>query len=136
MIYIVGAALAYSSSGVWTVSSLLDNPSSISSALLALSLLIKIGLAPAHFIVAEAYLGSSRFVAIFLSFFTRVALWVPLLLLVEMPSVPGVIILVATITLVLGSWSALLSSDVNRLLAHSGASQMGYLLLLFLQPSV
>lgn len=113
----------------------LDGGLTIPTVLLVISLIIKLGVAPAHFVVAEVYAGSAFVAVVFLSFITRVAFIIPLLGLLSIPVVRFELAILGVLSLLVAPWSALLSVDVSRFMAHSGAAQMGYILIILSVPS-
>lgn len=93
----------------------------------------KLSAAPFHFWAPDAYEGSTAWAVAFVSTVPKLAGAVAVARFVEAvvpaTSATGVVIaLVATLSMMLGNLAALTQTDLRRLMAYSGVSHAGYLL--------
>lgn len=94
---------------------------------------IKIGMAPLHAWLPDAYQSAPSSVATILAGGTTIvgvgALLRVSYLLFGALQIGKIFILLGLVTMILGAFMALVQSDLKRLLAYSGISQMGYVLM-------
>lgn len=94
----------------------------------------KIAMVPFHAWAGDVYQGAPTPVTIFLSVGSKAAGFAGLLRLLvvvfpELPGWTGVLSVLAAITLILGNTVAALQEDLKRLIAYSGISHAGFLLM-------
>lgn len=94
---------------------------------------IKIGMAPLHAWLPDAYQSAPSSISAILAGGTTIvglgALLRVTYLLFGVIDVGKIFIVLGIVTMVLGAFMALVQSDLKRLLAYSGISQMGYVLM-------
>lgn len=135
-IFLVGSSLIYAASGCHHLAlDSVDPLATTGCTVLTLALFVKVGLVPGHLIVAETYAGAPRFAAILLSLAPRLALLPPLVALAQLSALRRLFIASATVTVILAPFAALLATNVAKLLAHSGTTMIGYILLMLVDPS-
>ncbi|MEE8138876.1 MAG: NADH-quinone oxidoreductase subunit N [Thermoanaerobaculia bacterium] len=140
-----GIALVYGETGstrLPDVRSALQSPGEV-SLLLTLGLLLlvagfafKMSLVPFHAWSPDTYQGAPSPFVIFLSVAPKAASAVVLIRLLEIVSGdaaghrwPGLVALLAVLSMVVGNLLALVQQDIKRMLAYSGVAHMGYLLI-------
>lgn len=140
MIY--GFALLYGQTGTMALAGLAagwDAESTIlmkvGLGLVLLGLAFKLALAPFHVWAPDAYQGASAPVTAFMSVGTKAAAFAALVrvLLAALPDDPGKMLLplwiLAVLSMVVGSFSAAVQTNVKRLLAYSSIAHVGYLMM-------
>lgn len=139
-----GIALVYGLAGTLNIADLAVRLSAFGSQLPSLGIIalilfitgfgIKIGMAPLHAWLPDAYQSAPSSISAILAGGTTIVgvgalLRVSYLLFGATFSVGKVFIALGIITMILGAFMALVQSDLKRLLAYSGISQMGYVLM-------
>ncbi len=134
--FLFGAALVYAGTGTLTLSSMdaADLSKSITiagGALIAASLFFKISVFPFHLWVPDVYQGAPAPVTTFMATGTKAAAFAFLLpMAMLLPSDAAVLLAaIAVATMALGNLGALVQTDLKRLLAYSGISHAGTMLL-------
>jgi NADH-quinone oxidoreductase subunit N len=100
--------------------------------LFSLGLLFKLGAVPFHLWLPDVYEGAPSSVTTLFAVVPKLSIFVVLLRLmdaVHLPMMQGVFLVLAFLSLVLGSMLALFQKKLKRLLAFSGISHVGYALL-------
>lgn len=140
---LLGIAIVYSLAGSLNIADLAVRFSTYGAQLPMLAILalilfitgfgIKIGMAPLHAWLPDAYQSAPSSVSAILAGGTTIVGLGALLrvsyLLFGALGVGRVFVMLGIITMVLGAFMALVQSDLKRLLAYSGISQMGYVLM-------
>nr|ASU92997.1 NADH dehydrogenase subunit 2 [Proechimys roberti] len=120
-------------SGQWSVI-YSDNP--LISLALTLSLIMKLGLAPFHFWVAEVTQGTSLMSGMILLTWQKIA---PLSILMQIsPTInQPLIISSALLSALLGGWGGLNQTQLRKILAYSSIAHMGWMLVVMnFMPSI
>jgi NADH-quinone oxidoreductase subunit N len=95
----------------------------------------KLGVAPFHMWVPDVYQGSPTAVTLILSSASKIAAFAMAmrLLVIALPDLGGhwktMLMLVAAASIVLGNFAAIRQQSIKRMLAYSGISHMGFMLL-------
>ncbi len=148
--FLMGGVLLYGVTGTLEVSEMgsrlslargLDPLALVGAALLLLGFLFKTSAAPFHQWTPDAYEGAPHPIAAFMSVATKGVALIALLrifpgLIAGGESLLGVklrmaIALAAALTMIVGNLTALVQTNVKRMLAYSSISHAGYLLLAF-----
>lgn len=101
---------------------------------LLVGLAFKLSLAPFHMWTPDVYEGAPTSITAFMSVGTKVAVFIGLWRLLN-EAMPGlseqwglILSLIAILTMIVGNFSALLQTNLKRLLAYSSIAQAGYIL--------
>jgi NADH-quinone oxidoreductase subunit N len=148
--FLMGSVLLYGVTGTLDVSEMgsrlgvmngLDPLALAGSALLLLGFLFKASAAPFHQWTPDAYEGAPHPIAAFMSVATKGVALIALLRIFQgvIGSGEGIlgvklrmaIALVAALTMIVGNLTALVQTNIKRMLAYSSISHAGYLLLAF-----
>lgn len=143
-IMLLGIALIYGATGSFDLAIIktkivtLDQPLFyVGITLLSISFAFKISAVPFHFWVPDVYGGAPTFITAFMSTFVKVAAFGAFYHLVDsiFTQVPSYLsctfIGLSALTILVGNLAASYQSNVKRLLAFSGVSQAGYMLMIF-----
>ncbi|WP_299254142.1 NADH-quinone oxidoreductase subunit N [uncultured Cytophaga sp.] len=141
-IMLLGIALIYGATGSFDLATIKAAASTmpmfmIGITLLCISFAFKISAVPFHFWVPDVYTGSPTFITAFMSTFVKVAAFGAFYHLIAstftvVPSyLGGTFIGLSAITILAGNIAATFQTNVKRLLAFSGVSQAGYMLMVF-----
>ncbi len=140
---LLGITLIYGVTGSFDIaeiqSALLTKPSSpllITGVLmLVAAMLFKASVAPFHFWAPDVYTGSPSLVTAFMSTVAKVAAFGAMYklfaeaLVAKMPEVEPILVLFIILTFLIANFSALKQTSVKRIMAFSGVSHAGFLLL-------
>jgi NADH-quinone oxidoreductase subunit N len=148
--FLMGAVLLYGVTGTLDVSEMgfrlggmkgLDPLALAGAALLLLGFLFKVSAAPFHQWTPDAYEGAPHPIAAFMSVATKGVALIALLrvfpgLIAGGESLLGVklrlaVAIAAALTMIVGNLTALVQTNIKRMLAYSSISHAGYLLLAF-----
>ncbi len=145
-----GIALVYGAVGSFDTATiygaLLDNPfvpkwHFIGIVMLSIGLLFKIAAVPFHFWAPDVYEGSPALTTATMSTLAKVAAvaaFFKLMVLLNR-TVPGsyitVISIVSILSMTVGNLTALMQTNVKRMLAFSGISHAGFMLMVFFNPT-
>ena len=146
-VMLLGIAFIYGATGSFdfdTIASFSGKMSSqatlfyIGILLLSIAFAFKVSAVPFHFWVPDVYSGAPTFITAFMSTFVKVAAFgafYRMLFHIFADSLPSYLSLVfiglSAITILVGNIAASYQSNVKRLLAFSGVSQAGYMLMVF-----
>lgn len=103
--------------------------------MLVAAMLFKASVAPFHFWAPDVYTGSPSLVTAFMSTVAKVAAFGAMYklfsgaLIAKMPEVEPIIVLFIILTFIMANFSALKQTSVKRIMAFSGVSHAGFLLL-------
>lgn len=101
-------------------------PIKISFVLISLSLFFKLAIFPLHFWIPDIYEGSSWEVIILLSTLPKISV---LTIILQIIGYSNFFVLCALLSIIIGTIGALNQTKLKRLLAYSGISHMGFILL-------
>nr|ADC54881.1 NADH dehydrogenase subunit 2 [Pristurus guichardi] len=123
VILLAGAITAWQT-GQWGLS----QPGSATKTLLISALLLKLGIAPAHFWYPEILQGTTMTTALIISTWQKMA---PLALLyMTLDTLPTNLLLMLGLTsIIVGSWVGLNQTQLRKLMAYSSIGHMGWLLM-------
>lgn len=136
----MGMALIYCSAGSITLADLVtvDRGADLlfqgGFCLILLGIAFKLSLAPAHLWTADVYQGATAPVTALLSTASKLATVAGLILLLPMASglkVLDIMSFLSVASMILGTLSALVQTNLKRMLAWSSVGQMGYVALAF-----
>jgi NADH-quinone oxidoreductase subunit N len=141
-IMLLGIALIYGATGSFDLAAIKSAASPapmfyVGITLLSISLAFKISAVPFHFWVPDVYTGSPTFITAFMSTFVKIAAFGAFYHLVasiftEVPIYLSYTFMgISAITILAGNIAATYQTNVKRLLAFSGVSQAGYMLMIF-----
>ena len=141
-IMLLGIALIYGATGSFDLATIKTAASVqplfyVGITLLSISFAFKISAVPFHFWVPDVYGGAPTFITAFMSTFVKVAAFGAFYHLVDsiFTQVPSYLsctfIGLSGLTILVGNLAASYQSNVKRLLAFSGVSQAGYMLMIF-----
>lgn len=144
-IMLLGIALIYGATGTFDLSIIATKLTSVADqslfyvgiTLLCIAFAFKISAVPFHFWVPDVYGGAPTFITAFMSTFVKVAAFGAFYHLVDsiFTEVPTYLsytfIGLSALTILVGNLAASYQSNVKRLLAFSGVSQAGYMLMVF-----
>nr|AFP67697.1 NADH dehydrogenase subunit 2 [Urocotyledon inexpectata] len=118
------AALNALETGQWSI---LHCPTTCATITMTLAMMLKLGIAPAHFWYPEAIQGSTLTTALLLSTWQKLA---PLALLyMTLPHLPTQIMLtLGLMSAMLGGWMGLNQTQTRKILAFSSIAHMGWLI--------
>lgn len=142
-IMLLGIALIYGATGTFDLAAIKATTASDQSlfyvgvTLLCIAFAFKISAVPFHFWVPDVYGGAPTFITAFMSTFVKVAAFGAFYHLVDsiFTEVPAYLsctfIGLSALTILVGNLAASYQNNVKRLLAFSGVSQAGYMLMVF-----
>nr|YP_009520001.1 NADH dehydrogenase subunit 2 [Proechimys gardneri]ATB18158.1 NADH dehydrogenase subunit 2 [Proechimys gardneri] len=133
MILLMSIIMTMMYSGQWSII-YSNNP--IVSLTLTLSLIMKLGLAPFHFWVAEVTQGTSLMSGMILLTWQKIA---PLSILMQISPMTNqsLIISSALLSTLLGGWGGLNQTQLRKILAYSSIAHMGWMLVVMnFMPSI
>ena len=141
-IMLLGIALIYGATGSFDFATIEKAASSsplffIGITLLSIAFAFKVSAVPFHFWVPDVYTGAPTFITAFMSTFVKVAAFGAFYLMLDsiFESVPTylahTLIGLSALTIIVGNLAASYQDNVKRLLAFSGVSQAGYMLMVF-----
>ncbi|WP_417352468.1 NADH-quinone oxidoreductase subunit N [Flavobacterium alkalisoli] len=147
-VILFGIALIYGATGSFDVDTIYNTVSAgnipgwffIGIVLLTIGLLFKIAAVPFHFWAPDVYEGSPALTTATMSTLAKVAAMAAFFKLMKglNHEVPGtyvtIIIIVSALSMFVGNLMALKQSNVKRMLAFSGISHAGFMLMVFLSP--
>lgn len=135
-VFLYGSALLYAETGTLSLAGLAEadlgsDLTLVGAGLLAASLFFKVSVFPFHLWVPDVYQGAPTPVTALMSTGTKAAAFGFLLKVAfVLPSEgAGIVAAIAVLTMALGNLGALAQDDVKRMLAYSGVSHAGTLLL-------
>ncbi|WP_026209580.1 NADH-quinone oxidoreductase subunit N [Cytophaga aurantiaca] len=146
-IMLLGIALIYGATGTFDLAAIKIAASQqslfyVGITLLSISFAFKISAVPFHFWVPDVYGGAPTFITAFMSTFVKVAAFGAFYHLLDsiFTQVPSylsyTLIGLSALTILIGNLAASYQNNVKRLLAFSGVSQAGYMLMVFPMLSV
>nr|APC60699.1 NADH dehydrogenase subunit 2 [Trinomys paratus] len=133
MILLLSIIMTMMHSGQWTI---FNTNSQITSIILTLSLIMKLGLAPFHFWVAEVTQGTSLLSGMIMLTWQKIA---PLSILIQIYPLTNqyLIISSALLSTLLGGWGGLNQTQLRKILAYSSIAHMGWMLVVMnYNPSI
>ncbi len=142
-IMLLGIALIYGATGSFdlpTIKTSIETNQSlfyVGITLLCIAFAFKISAVPFHFWVPDVYGGAPTFITAFMSTFVKVAAFGAFYHLLdstfnEIPTyLSYTLISLSALTIIVGNLAASYQDNVKRLLAFSGVSQAGYMLMVF-----
>lgn len=141
-IMLLGIALIYGATGSFDFATIEKTASAdplffIGITLLSIAFAFKVSAVPFHFWVPDVYSGAPTFITAFMSTFVKVAAFGAFYLMLDsiFESVPTylshTLIGLSALTIVVGNIAASYQDNVKRMLAFSGVSQAGYMLMVF-----
>lgn len=147
-VILFGIALIYGATGSFDVETIYNTVSAgnipgwffIGIVLLTIGLLFKTAAVPFHFWAPDVYEGSPALTTATMSTLAKVAAMAAFFKLMKglNHEVPGtyvtIIIIVSALSMFVGNLMALKQSNVKRMLAFSGISHAGFMLMVFLSP--
>ncbi len=148
--FLYGVAMAYGATDTTSIAGIANGLAGrigsqplalLSFGLLAIGFLFKVSAAPFHMWTPDVYQGSPTPVTAFMSAATKVAAFAALTRVLMVAFHPliwdwtPVVIVVAAISVVVGSVLAIAQTDIKRMLAYSSVAQAGFILLGLTNPS-
>ena len=141
-IMLLGIALIYGATGSFDFATIEKAASAdpmffVGITLLSIAFAFKVSAVPFHFWVPDVYSGAPTFITAFMSTFVKVAAFGAFYLMLDsiFESVPTylshTLIGLSALTIVVGNLAASYQDNVKRMLAFSGVSQAGYMLMVF-----
>lgn len=141
-IMLLGIALIYGATGSFDLPTIKGMASDqiifyVGITLLSIAFAFKISAVPFHFWVPDVYGGAPTFITAFMSTFVKVAAFGAFYHLLDstFTAIPSylsyMLIGLSAVTIIVGNLGASYQSNVKRLLAFSGVSQAGYMLMVF-----
>ena len=146
-VMLLGIALIYGATGSFDFETIAAFTGKMSShatlfytgiLLLSIAFAFKVSAVPFHFWVPDVYSGAPTFITAFMSTFVKVAAFgafYRMLNLIFADGIPSylstVFIILSGLTILVGNIAASYQSNVKRMLAFSGVSQAGYMLMVF-----
>lgn len=139
-VLLLGFSVFYSATGTLDFSPVLhrkfvmegSGPYTLSVVLILFALLFKLGAAPFHFWVPDAYTGAMTSVTAFMSTAVKAALMVYLALRIDFifsySFISNLIEVFAVLSMLIGTYLALKQSNIKRMLAYSSIAHTGYML--------
>jgi NADH-quinone oxidoreductase subunit N len=142
-ILLFGIALVYGETGSFDVQGIYDytaraNPSAlyfIGAGLILIGILFKVSAAPFHFWAPDVYEGSPMLITAIMSTIGKIAGFAAFYRLfsssfiLSMPTYAWVLSAITALTMLIGNFSALNQDSFKRMLAFSGISHAGYMML-------
>ena len=131
-LYLLGVCFIFSSSltlslkDLYFISSFDLFSIKIGSILIILSLFFKLALFPLHFWIPDIYEGSSWEVLGLISTIPKISV---LILILQLNNFSDLLLISSLLSIVIGTFGALNQTKLKRLLAYSGISHMGFILL-------
>nr|AVP26548.1 NADH dehydrogenase subunit 2 [Cyanea nozakii] len=125
-IYLLGSALLFLSSGTCDIQILSDSCMTIEKTLIICALLFKLACAPFHVWAPEVYYGCDAKSLITIGTLPKIGV---ISVLIHMTPNASFILVVAILSLVIGSVGALNHTKINKILAYSGILNMGFILI-------
>lgn len=147
-IMLLGIALIYGATGSFDLATIKTTIASdqalfhVGITLLCIAFAFKISAVPFHFWVPDVYGGAPTFITAFMSTFVKVAAFGAFYHLLDsiFTAIPSYLsymfIGLSALTIIVGNLAASYQNNVKRLLAFSGVSQAGYMLMVFPALSV
>nr|ALO20802.1 NADH dehydrogenase subunit 2 [Rhizophysa eysenhardtii] len=132
-VFLLGLVLIFSEGYSLTIQNLFSDcwyenkKFSIALMLIILSLFFKIGLFPLHFWIPDVYEGSSWRTLGIVGTLPKIS---TVYLLIQIKEIPDLLLICALISIIIGTLGALNQSKLKRLLAYSGISHMGFIMLI------
>nr|WNH37089.1 NADH dehydrogenase subunit 2 [Cyttopsis rosea] len=100
----------------------------IPTMMITLALMLKLGLAPAHFWLPEVLQGLDLTTGLILSTWQKLA---PLSLLLQIPTLnPNLMILIGLTSTLIGGWGGLNQTQLRKILAYSSIAHLGWMVLI------
>jgi len=138
--FVYGIALLYAATGtvdnvLLMASGPLTRVAAAGLAMILIGLAFKVAAVPFHMWAPDAYTGAPTVVTAFFAVAPKAAGFVALFRLVQLathlaaPAMPGVLVVLAILTIIFGNIWALVQTRLKRMLAYSSVSHAGYLLL-------
>nr|YP_010851735.1 NADH dehydrogenase subunit 2 [Lontra longicaudis]WGH14963.1 NADH dehydrogenase subunit 2 [Lontra longicaudis] len=124
MLLMLGIVINLLLTGQWAV---LNIPSPITSNVMTVALAMKLGLSPFHFWVPEVTQGIPLSSGMILLTWQKIA---PLSILYQIsPSMnPNLLMIMATMSLLIGGWGGLNQTQLRKILAYSSITHMGWMI--------
>ncbi len=141
-IMLLGIALIYGATGSFDFPTIAKSASSdplfyVGITLLSIAFAFKVSAVPFHFWVPDVYGGAPTFITAFMSTFVKVAAFGAFYLMLDgiFDTIPAylsnTLIGLSALTIIVGNLAASYQDNVKRMLAFSGVSQAGYMLMVF-----
>nr|QCT05184.1 NADH dehydrogenase subunit 2 [Microgale parvula] len=133
MILLMAASLNFMNSGQWTMTNI---DSQVTSALLLIALMMKLGMAPFHFWVPEVTQGTQLFTGLIILTWQKLA---PLSIMYQItPSLdPNIMLTSAILSILIGGWGGLNQTQLRKIMAYSSIAHMGWMAaVLLFNPSL
>lgn len=140
-----GIALIYGACGTFDISKIIEMSQGalptwywIGVAMILTGMLFKVSAAPFHFWTPDVYQGAPTVITTIMSTLVKVTAMATLykLMCVFMPSVTEsyrmVVVVVSILTMTIGNITAIKQTNIKRLLAYSGISHAGFMLMMLL----
>nr|QCT05283.1 NADH dehydrogenase subunit 2 [Microgale thomasi] len=123
MMLLMAASLNFMYSGQWTLTNL-DSP--VSSTILLIALMMKLGMAPFHFWVPEVAQGTLMSTSLVILTWQKLA---PLSIMYQItPSLNHHILLMsAMLSILIGGWGGLNQTQLRKIMAYSSIAHMGWM---------
>nr|AAP31736.1 NADH dehydrogenase subunit 2 [Microgale pusilla] len=123
MMLLLAASLNFMETGQWTLTSL---ESSLSSTILLISLMMKLGMAPFHFWVPEVTQGTKLSTGLIILTWQKLA---PLSIMYQIhPSLnPNIMLTSAVLSILVGGWGGLNQTQLRKIMAYSSIAHMGWM---------
>ncbi len=145
-ITLFGIALVYGATGTFDISKIIEIAHStvlpgwysIGIALILIGMLFKVSAAPFHFWAPDVYQGSPTIITTIMSTLVKVAAMATLyklmdVLIVDITAPQRVIIVtISILTMTIGNITAIRQTNIKRLMAYSGISHAGFMLMTLL----
>nr|NP_739959.1 NADH dehydrogenase subunit 2 [Allocyttus niger]BAC23555.1 NADH dehydrogenase subunit 2 [Allocyttus niger] len=111
--------------GQWEIQQMTQT---VPTTMLTLALMLKLGLAPAHFWLPEVLQGLDLTTGLIISTWQKLA---PLSLLLQIPSLnPNLLITIGLISTMVGGWGGLNQTQLRKIMAYSSIAHLGWMVLI------
>ncbi len=148
-ILLFGITLVYGEAGTFDLQLIAKNYSAMAPSILfkvgvgmiMIALLFKVSAAPFHFWAPDVYDGSPTLVTITMATIAKIAAFAAfyrlfsMCFITSMPAYSGVFAAVTALTMIVGNFTALNQDSFKRMLAFSGISHAGYLMIAIMSLS-
>nr|YP_009512910.1 NADH dehydrogenase subunit 2 [Ambystoma talpoideum]AXK15318.1 NADH dehydrogenase subunit 2 [Ambystoma talpoideum] len=111
--------------GEWEITNV-SHP--MSSTLLTIALAMKLGIAPFHFWLPDVLQGSNLFTCLILSTWQKIAP-ITLLIQINMQLNTNLLIIMATMSTIIGGWGGLNQTQLRKIMAYSSIAHLGWMML-------
>nr|NP_739933.1 NADH dehydrogenase subunit 2 [Parazen pacificus]BAC23529.1 NADH dehydrogenase subunit 2 [Parazen pacificus] len=100
----------------------------VPTAMITLALMLKLGLAPAHFWLPEVLQGLDLTTGLILSTWQKLA---PMSLLLQVPTLnPTLMMIVGLLSTMVGGWGGLNQTQLRKIMAYSSIAHLGWMMLI------